>query len=178
MMRDAGRLTCTGAANPARRGRILMNLSLFKRGAAGLLVSAALVFVAGPVAAGDDIALDGYDTVAYFTMNKAVKGKAAFSAQYLGKTWRFASADHQKLFEADPTRYAPQYGGYCAWAVAAKDDFYPSDPNVFKIVDGKLYLNYDRDIYEKWNKNIPGFIKQGDANYAKSKKPIATEVND
>ncbi|MCR9142104.1 MAG: YHS domain protein [bacterium] len=124
------------------------------------------------------VALAGYDTVAYFTMNKAVKGKSQFQAQYLGKTWNFANANHKKLFEANPAKYAPQYGGYCAWGIAEKDDFFPSDPTVFAIHGGKLYLNYNSGVAKNWNRNRAGFIKQGDANYAKSKQPIATEVND
>ena len=150
-----------------------------KRFALSVLLVGALLS-GGPLFAEDSAtpALAGYDTVAYFTMNKAVKGKAQFKAQYLGKTWLFANANHKKLFEANPAKYAPQYGGYCAWGIAAKDDFFPSDPTVFAIHDGKLYLNYNRGVAGKWNQNRAGFIKDGDANYSKSDKPIATEVND
>lgn len=155
-------------------------LKTYKAG--GLLLAVALslaVLTSSPaVAESGGVALAGYDTVAYFTMNKAVKGKSQFTAEYLGKTWHFANEAHKKLFVANPAKYAPQYGGYCAWGVAAKDDFFPSDPNVFAIHDGKLYLNYNKSVSQDWNKNRAGFIKQGDANYSKSDQPIATEVND
>ncbi len=157
-----------------------MNLKLNLKSLAGAAVLLAMLALSGasPLSAGDKVALGGYDTVAYFTQNKAAKGTAEFSAEYLGKTWHFASAKHRDLFKANPTKYAPQYGGYCAWGVGAKDDFFPSDPEVFALHGGKLYLNYNSGVAGKWNQNRAGFIKQGDANYAKSKKPVATEVND
>lgn len=111
-----------------------------------------------------DLAADGYDVVAYFTDGKPVKGDAKFAMQWKGATWRFASAQHLAAFKANPDRYAPQYGGYCAWAVAhgytAK-----GDPTQWRIVNGKLYLNYNADIQSKWVKDIPGHIRQGDANW-------------
>lgn len=152
----------------------------YKRGMV-FLATAVLFAIAAPVALQaekDGVALAGYDTVAYFTMKKAVKGKSQFKATYLGKTWNFANAEHKKLFEANPAKYAPQYGGYCAWGIAAKNDFFPVDPTVFAVLDGKLYLNHNKSISKDWNKDRAGFIKQGDANYSKSKKPVATEVND
>ncbi len=154
-----------------------MNLKKFSISLA-IAAGLALSTTAALQAEKSGVALAGYDTVAYFTMNKAVKGKSDFQASYLGKTWHFANAEHKKLFEANPEKYAPQYGGYCAWGIAEKDDFFPSDPTVFAIHGGKLYLNYNSSVSKNWNKNRAGFIKQGDANYAKSKKPVATEVND
>jgi YHS domain-containing protein len=91
-------------------------------------------------------AVGGYDAVAYFTQGKPVKGKAEFSMKYKGVEWRFSSKENLEKFKADPTKYAPQYGGYCAWAIAAKGDAVKGDPKYWRIVNGKLYLNYDADI--------------------------------
>ena len=97
-------------------------------------------------------AVSGYDTVAYFVENKAVKGSSDYVTEYKGATWYFSSQKHLDMFVKDPEKYAPQYGGYCAWAIAAKNDFASADPNEWTIVDGKLYLNYDREIKERWEK--------------------------
>ena len=114
----------------------------------------------------NNVAVGGYDTVAYFTAGKPVRGTDAFRTEWKGATWKFASAAHLARFKANPTAYAPQYGGYCAWALAngytAK-----GDPLQWKIVGGKLYLNYDAGIQAKWAKDIPGFIAKGDANWPK-----------
>ena len=107
-------------------------------------------------------AVSGYDPVAYFTEGKPVKGKKEFQFEYKGADWFFASEDNLSLFKGDPEKYAPQYGGYCAWAVAAKHDRAPGDPNYWHIVDGKLYLNYSKSVQEKWEQDIPGFIKEAD----------------
>ena len=109
-------------------------------------------------------ALNGYDTVAYFTVGKATKGKKEFVAEYKGAKWLFVSAENRDLFNADPEKYAPQYGGYCAWAVAHGSPA-PGSPKVWKIVDNKLYVNYDKSIGKKWAKDIPALIKRGDENW-------------
>jgi len=113
-----------------------------------------------------DVAAGGYDVVAYFTVGKPVRGDDAFQTKWRGATWKFSSAGNLAKFKANPAAYAPQYGGYCAWAVAngytAK-----GDPRHWKIVGGKLYLNYNADIQTKWNKDVPGFIRKGDANWPK-----------
>lgn len=124
-----------------------------------------------------DVAMAGYDPVAYFTMNKAAKGQSQFAATHAGVTWHFANAKHKKLFTANPAKYAPQYGGHCAWAMAAKNEFYPTDPNIFAIVNGKLYLNYNKDVSGMWNKDRAGFIKTANKNWAKSDQPISTKIN-
>lgn len=111
-------------------------------------------------------AVSGYDTVAYFTQGKPVKGSTEFRTTYNGAEWRFASAANLAKFRANPGRYAPQYGGYCAWAVS-QGYTASGDPTVWKVVDGKLYLNYNQEIGAKWSKNIPGFIRAGDANWPK-----------
>jgi YHS domain-containing protein len=110
------------------------------------------------------VAIDGYDPVAYFTDGKPVEGKKEFQTTWSGAQWRFASAEHRDLFVKEPTKYAPQYGGYCAWAVA-HDDTAGIDPKAWTIVDGRLYLNYSFDIQKKWSADIPGNIKKADANW-------------
>ena len=110
-------------------------------------------------------ALSGYDTVAYFTDHKPVEGSAEFMTEYKGADWYFASQMHLDMFKAEPEKYAPQYGGYCAWAVSAKNDFASADPHKWALVDGKLYLNYDEDIKKKWDMDPAFHIKQAEANW-------------
>ncbi|MDE1464888.1 YHS domain-containing (seleno)protein [Spartinivicinus poritis] len=112
-------------------------------------------------------AVSGYDTVAYFTQGKPVKGKSQYKYTYQGADWFFASQEHLDLFKQSPEKYAPQYGGFCAWAVAAKNARASADPKNWKIVDGKLYLNYDDNVQQKWLQDIPGFIVEGDKNWPK-----------
>lgn len=114
-------------------------------------------------------ALNGYDTVAYFTDNKAVEGNAKFVTKYKNADWYFASQQHLDMFLADPEKYAPQYGGYCAWAISAQNDFASAAPSQWAIVDGKLYLNYDGGIKRKWALDPAFHIKQADINWSKLK---------
>jgi hypothetical protein len=109
-------------------------------------------------------AVGGYDTVAYFTQQQPVKGDRRFVHQWKGAEWRFASAENRDRFAAAPEQYAPQYGGYCAWAVA-QGYTASGDPQYWKLVDGKLYLNYDASVQKKWEQDIPGFIAKGDGNW-------------
>ncbi|USD41742.1 YHS domain-containing protein [Vibrio sp. SCSIO 43135] len=110
-------------------------------------------------------ALAGYDTVAYFTENKPVKGSSKFQTEYKGADWYFSSQQNLDAFVAEPEKYAPQYGGYCAWAVSAKNDFAPGDPHEWSLVDGKLYLNYDDDIKQRWEQDRTYHITQADKNW-------------
>ena len=105
------------------------------------------------------LAVDGYDAEA-----KPVKGDKAFSTKFNGAEWRCSSAENLAIFTADPEAYAPQYGGYCAWAVA-QNYTARGNPANWAIVDGKLYLNYNNEIQERWNKDIPGFIASADKNW-------------
>lgn len=129
-------------------------------------ITANPAYAAEPVQTGrfSNTAISGYDAVAYFRDGKPVKGVKAFSTSYQGAQWRFSSADNLAAFEADPAAYAPQYGGYCAWAVA-QDYTAPGNPKNWAIVDGRLYLNYNDDIQSRWQKDIPGFIAKGNANW-------------
>jgi YHS domain-containing protein len=113
----------------------------------------------------DGIAIDGTDTVAYFTMGKPVKGSADYTHEWMGAKWKFASAENRDLFIAEPTRYAPQYGGYCAWAVGEKNSLASTEPDRWAIVDDKLYLNFNRSVQRNWDKDRAGFITQGDINW-------------
>jgi YHS domain-containing protein len=109
-------------------------------------------------------ALQGYDPVAYFTDGQPVKGSKEFSTEYNGATFQFASAANRDAFLEDPAAYAPQYGGYCAWAMA-DGKYAKGDAKYWKIVDGKLYLNYNAGIQKKWNADIPGFIEKADTQW-------------
>ena len=111
-------------------------------------------------------AVSGYDSVAYFTESKPVKGDAKFTHAYAGAEWRFVSAENRDKFAANPEKYAPQYGGYCAWAVS-EGNTASADPMRWKIVNDKLYLNYDADIQKKWEMSIPENIKKADKNWPK-----------
>ncbi len=119
-----------------------------------------------PVFAGlvEGVAVGGYDPVAYFTQGKPVKGSKDVTASYEGATWRFASAEDRAAFQAEPAKYAPQYGGYCAYAVS-QGHTAKAEPDAWTIHDGKLYLNYDRNVQAKWEKDIPGYIAKADANW-------------
>ena len=112
----------------------------------------------------DGLAIKGYDPVAYFTEERPVPGSAAFMADYKGATFRFASAANQELFQSDPAAYAPQYGGFCAYATAKgyKADI---DPAAFSVVSGKLYLNYNVEVQAEWQKDMADYIASGDRNW-------------
>ena len=112
----------------------------------------------------DGVALRGYDAVAYFKDNKPVPGSAEHRAEYKGSTFHFASKANREAFEADPIRYAPQYGGFCAFGASGG---YKAaiDPAAFSVVDGKLYLNYNRAVQKQWSGDVPGFIVKADKNW-------------
>lgn len=110
-------------------------------------------------------AAGGYDVVSYFTEGKPKEGKDNHSYKWQGADWLFSSAENLALFKKDPKKYAPQYGGHCAWAVATKGELVKGDPEQWRVVDGKLYLNYDASVQAMWVKSIPLFIEQGDAKW-------------
>lgn len=110
------------------------------------------------------VAIRGFDTVAYFTESKAVKGDASISTQWNGATWYFSKQEHLELFEADPEKYAPQYGGYCAYGVAV-DSLVKIEGDLWDIVDGKLYLNFNKKLQKKWRSSIPSYIQQADSKF-------------
>jgi YHS domain-containing protein len=110
------------------------------------------------------LALRGYDPVAYFTENQPVPGKAEFTARHEGATYRFASAANRDAFVAAPAKYAPQYGGYCAYGMASGYKA-PIEPDAWTVVDGKLYLNYNREVRSRWSADLPGYIRKAGANW-------------
>jgi YHS domain-containing protein len=111
-----------------------------------------------------DTAINGYDTVAYFSVGKPVKGQDSFVTEWMGAKWKFSSQANLDLFKANPEKYAPQYGGYCAYGVA-KDGLVKVEPDQFTVRNGKLYLNFDADVQALWLKDPDGFIKQADAKF-------------
>ncbi len=115
-------------------------------------------------------AINGHDPVAYFTLGKAVKGDARWVTEWRGAMWRFASQAHLDLFKAQPERYAPQYGGYCAYGVA-QGYLVKVDPAQFSVRDGKLYLNYDAQVQARWLQDPSGYIASANTRFPTLLKP-------
>lgn len=136
--------------------------------AATAVVIVSVSAVAQPAAALNrgrgDLAVHGYDVVGYAKDAAAIRGSAEFEFRWNGGVWRFASAAHRDQFAAQPERYAPQFGGYCAWAVS-RGYTADVDPEAWKIVDGKLYLNYSKRVQRMWEQDIAGNIAKAVANW-------------
>ncbi len=117
-------------------------------------------------------AVQGYDVVSYQTGKRPVRGNGNFVAIHDGATYQFASADNRRTFEKNPEKYIPAYGGYCAFGASVGKKFI-GDPEVWRIVEGKLYLNLDTSIQSEWLKDVPGRIRSADANWRniKDKNP-------
>lgn len=141
-----------------------------------VLLTASLVMAqnnSGKVYANEEnVAIKGYDVVSYFTQNKATRGSKKFSAKHNGVNYWFASAENRQLFEKDPEKYTPQYGGYCAFAMGKKNAKVPSNPETFKLVNGKLFLFYNDYMQGEpfntiipWNANEQATKKLADANW-------------
>ncbi len=120
----------------------------------------------GATLAGPGLAVHGYDVVAYFTEGKPTLGSDKYAVAYNGATYRFESQENLGAFKADPAKYEPAYGGFCAYGAALGKKF-DGDPLNWKIVDGKLYLNVNADIASEWVKDIPGNIKKADGNWGR-----------
>ena len=146
------------------------------RSAAAVFAAVLVAVLAGtatPAVAGKDpvytstfssVAIRGTDPVAYFTEARPVEGSADHTHEWNGAEWRFASAANRDAFAAEPERYAPRFGGYCAWAVA--NGYTASTvPEAWSIYDGRLYLNYSLAIRDRWSQDIPGNVRRGDANW-------------
>ena len=116
-------------------------------------------------------AVRGFDTVAYFVAQNAVQGDSKFEYTWNGAKWLFSSLENLERFKAAPENYAPQFGGYCAYAVSHGHTA-DGDPQAWKIVDGKLYLNYSRAVQEKWQQDVPGNIRRGDAHWPELRGPL------
>ena len=109
-------------------------------------------------------AIRGYDPVAYFKQGKPVEGQKKYQYKWKGATWYFSSEKNRDDFIQSPENYAPQYGGYCAWAVS--QGYTASiDPEAWRIYEGKLYLNYSKGVQKDWLEDIPGNIAKGDKNW-------------
>jgi YHS domain-containing protein len=140
---------------------------------AAALLLGATILSAAPATAADlpidkdaqGVAIHGFDPVAYFTAGKPVPGKAEWSTRWQGAEWRFASAEDRDLFVKSPEKYAPQYGGHCAYGMAL-GHLAPTDPKAWKVVDGKLYLNFNKDVQGLWVKDTAGNITKADKNWA------------
>ena len=130
-----------------------------------LLASVALLAAKPAVHTGrNSLAVSGYDTVAYFTAGRPVRGDARYQHHWNGAVWRFVSAENRDRFASDPVRYAPRFGGYCAYAVSQG---YTADgnPAYWRIVDNVLYLNYSARAQRLWEEDIAGHIDKGLRNW-------------
>ena len=157
-----------------------LHARMARRGRVAAFVTAAMITVAAPAFADESVntgyfggvAIMGYDPVAYFTDSKAVKGSEQYSYDWLGTPWLFASREHKEMFESDPIKYAPQYGGYCAGEVALGSVTIDIDPEAFKIIDGKLYLIYDKPHADDFAAHASNNIPTADTNWPKIKAKL------
>ena len=143
------------------------------RSAGGLLIAVGLLLPGAALAKPEinesfigGVAIEGTDAVAYFTEGRAVEGASQFTHSWKGAKWRFKDAANRDAFAANPQKFAPQFGGYCAWAVSQG---YTAniEPEAWTIHDGKLYLNYSKSVRGQWSEDIPGNIEKGRANWPK-----------
>jgi len=111
-----------------------------------------------------DAAINGYDAVAYFTQNKPVKGITQYNFSWKGASWLFSTKQNLEAFKAHPEKYAPQYGGYCAYGLS-RGYKAPTEADAWSIVNGKLYLNYNKEVRDIWNKDQAGYIQKADGNW-------------
>lgn len=132
--------------------------------AAALLLSALAHAGVDTETDANDVILAGHDAVAYFTQNQPVVGSSEFTAQYAGAVYRFASAKNRDLFRANPAKYAPAYGGYCALGTSFGKKF-KVDGKAFEIVEGRLYVNKNLAVYESWRKAIPANIVKAEGHW-------------
>jgi YHS domain-containing protein len=156
------------------------------------LIVAGLVGLSAPAIAGPEIntatgavlvngkpapglAVHGFDVVAYFKDKKPVQGDARFALVRNDATYRFASNANLNAFKANPEKYEPAYGGYCAYGVSVGAKF-DGDPRYWKIVDGRLYLNLDAGIQKAWLRDVPGAIKKADKNWPKLATKLPSEI--
>lgn len=163
---------------------------LTRRAVAVALTIAGLSFVAAPTpslaydetsksainVSADKLILRGYDAVSYHASNKAVKGSSQFSASHNGATYHFSSAANRDTFRANPAKYEPAYGGFCAMGVALEKKL-DGDPELFRVVDGKTYLNVNADVVKVWTKDVPGNITKAEGNWPAIKGKAPSELN-
>ena len=118
----------------------------------------------GAVFSVDGVSIRGTDPVGYFTEGAVVAGSSDHSTSWMGVEWHFASAENREMFEMNPHKFAPQYGGYCAFA-ASKGAAASTDPDAWTVVDDKLYLNYSVNVRSLWQQDIPGNIEKANTNW-------------
>lgn len=159
-----------------------MEINMKSKIAKSIVLSLAMVFAGATFAADkdmnadtNDIAISGYDTVAYFTKNMPVAGSDQFTATYKNTIYKFSSAQNRDVFRANPEKFAPQFGGYCAMGVAMEKKL-NVDPMAWRVVDGKLYLNLNKDVQTKWASDIPGHLATAKENWPTIKDKSATEL--
>ncbi|MGB0955350.1 MAG: YHS domain-containing (seleno)protein [Panacagrimonas sp.] len=144
-----------------------------------LMTLLALAGFSGAAMAGDyrnsTLGVSGYDLVAYHTDAQPLRGNGHHVSQHEGVTYLFSSKKNRTAFEADPAKYLPAYGGWCAFGVSVGKKFV-GDPQVWKLVDGRLYLNLDKNIQQDWQKNIAGRISKADANWAQIRDKSPAEL--
>lgn len=145
---------------------------------ASLLLLLSNLAMASPELLTDEagIALRGVDPVSYFTDQQPLPGSAELNATHQGAVYYFSSAEHREMFLADPAKYLPAYGGYCAFGAAMGKKF-PGDPEVWKVVDGQLYLNINPKVQTRWSEDIPGFIEMADGQWPEIKDRTPEELN-
>lgn len=152
--------------------------------AAALSLSCTLAYAGPQYVDESGYALSGYDTVAYFSLDQveignkqaeAVPGKKDITAEYNGATWAFSTVENRELFVANPEKYVPQYDGHCAYGISQGGKV-PANPNLWRIVDGKLYVNINPAVVGFFEEDIPGFISDGDITW--SEKLEAADASD
>jgi YHS domain-containing protein len=129
----------------------------------------------GLVESGKPLAVHSYDVVAYFTSGRPTVGSSAYEEVYEGATYRFASAENQKAFRGNPEKFAPQFGGYCAFGAAHGKKF-DGDPQSWKVVNDKLYLNLNPDVQKKFEQDVPGFITKAEKQWPKIQHSAASDL--
>ncbi|MGQ0792513.1 MAG: YHS domain-containing (seleno)protein [Deltaproteobacteria bacterium] len=132
------------------------------------VVFALFIIASASLAMAQSVAIEGYDLVSYHTEGKPVKGSSEYAAEIEGASYHFASDANKKEFESNPQKYLPAYGGYCAYGVASGYKV-QSDPEAWKIVNGRLYLNYSSGVQGRWVKDVAGNIAKADGNWTKIK---------
>jgi YHS domain-containing protein len=144
---------------------------------ASALSISAFAFSANNLNLGEnDLAIKGYDPVAYFTVNKAIEGSSKFTATYQNAIYQFSSAKNRDSFKVNPEKFAPQYGGFCAFGVSVNKKF-DTDPKAFKIVDNKLYLNLNKNVQNKWLSDIPGYLEASELAWNGIESTSVKELN-
>ncbi|WP_339782622.1 YHS domain-containing (seleno)protein [uncultured Marinobacter sp.] len=141
---------------------------LFALVTAILLCTSSALASESPVYTGllSNTAVGGYDTVSYFEAGGPAKGSARHTVEYNGATWRFANSENLALFKEEPERYAPAYGGYCAWAIS-QGNLAKGDPKYWTVRDGRLYLNYSQSVHDQWLEDPEGFIRLANEKWPK-----------